>query len=134
MAGLTRQALVISASRFLNQGLMVISPVILVRLLTIEDFGRYREFLIYATVVGNLAGFSLASSLLYFVGLQPAAAWGYVRRVSLSVGATSILAVAGFYLVERFSPQPLIGEGLWPCTRVGCACWVAVAIFDHAPF
>ena len=115
MAGLTRQALVISASRFLNQGLMVISPVILVRLLTIEDFGRYREFLIYATVVGNLAGFSLASSLLYFVGLQPAAAWGYVRRVSLSVGATSILAVAGFYLVERFSPQPLIGEGLWPC-------------------
>ena len=47
MAGLTRQALIVSASRFINQGLMVISPVILVRLLTVQDFGEYREFLMY---------------------------------------------------------------------------------------
>lgn len=115
MAGLTRQALVVSASRFLNQGLMVISPVILARLLTVGDFGIYREFLLYVTVVGNLAAFSLANSLLYFVGLQPAGAWGYVRRVSLSVAGTSLLAVLGFYLFEQLSPKPLIGEGLWPC-------------------
>ena len=34
----------------LNQGLVLISPVILVRLLTVEEFGRYREFLLYAGV------------------------------------------------------------------------------------
>jgi O-antigen/teichoic acid export membrane protein len=75
MSSLTRQALIVSGSRFLNQGLMVISPVILVRLLSVEEFGAYRAFLLYTTLVGNLAAFSLANSLLYFIGLQPQGAW-----------------------------------------------------------
>jgi len=115
VAGLTRQALIVSASRFINQGLMVISPVILVRLLTVQDFGEYREFLMYATVVGNLAAFSLANSLLYFVGLQPAGAWGYVRRIVISLAITSIAACIGFIVVDRLAPVPLIGDALWPC-------------------
>lgn len=115
MASLTRQALIVSASRFINQGLMVISPVILVRLLSVEDFGQYREFLMYATVVGNLAAFSLANSLLYFVGLQPEAAWGYVRRISIALAVSSGVAVTGFALLDRLLPTPLIGPELWPC-------------------
>jgi O-antigen/teichoic acid export membrane protein len=115
MSSLTRQALIVSGSRFLNQGLMVISPVILVRLLSIEEFGAYRAFLLYTTLVGNLAAFSLANSLLYFIGLQPQGAWGYVKRIVLSLAATSALAAIGFVVVNAVLPEPLMREHLWPC-------------------
>lgn len=115
MSSLTRQALIVSGSRFLNQGLMVISPVILVRLLSVEEFGAYRAFLLYTTLVGNLAAFSLANSLLYFVGLQPQGAWGYVKRIVLSIAITSALASIGFVLVNALLPQPLMQDHLWAC-------------------
>ncbi|MCU0759900.1 MAG: oligosaccharide flippase family protein [Steroidobacteraceae bacterium] len=115
MSSLSRQALVVSAARLINQGLMVISPVILVRLLTVQDFGVYREFLLYATLVASIAGFSLPNSLLYFVGLQPEGAWGYVRRIVLACAVSSGLAVVVFALVDRLGPTPLVGELLLPC-------------------
>jgi O-antigen/teichoic acid export membrane protein len=115
VSSLSRQALVVSVARVVNQGLMVISPVILVRLLSVQDFGVYREFLLYATLVASFAGFSLANSLLYFVGLQPEGAWGYVRRVVLASGVSSLLAVAAFALLDRLNPTPLVGDLLLPC-------------------
>jgi O-antigen/teichoic acid export membrane protein len=115
VASLTRQALIVSVSRFVNQGLMVISPVILVRLLSVEDFGEYREFLMYSTLVANLGSFSLQNSLLYFIGLQPGAAWGYVRRISIAVGVSSTIAVVAFAVLDATLPKPLIDDGLWPC-------------------
>ncbi len=48
IAGLVSRTAIISITRFMNQGLVVISPILLVRLLTVEEFGRYREFLLYA--------------------------------------------------------------------------------------
>lgn len=115
MASLTRQALVISAARLLNQGLMVISPLILVRLLAVDDFGLYREFLLYASVVGNLAAFSLPNSLLYFAGREPASAWVFVDRIVIGVGVTSLLAVSGFMALSAVLPEPLVEGRLLLC-------------------
>ncbi len=115
MASLTRQAVIVSLSRFLNQGLMVISPIVLVGIMSVQDFGIYREFLMYATVVGNLAAFSLASSLLYFIGRQPAAAWAYVGRIVLAVAVSSGIACIAFAAVDLLWPGRLIGDALLPC-------------------
>jgi O-antigen/teichoic acid export membrane protein len=115
VASLTRQALVVSAARLLNQGLMVISPLILVRLLAVDDFGLYREFLLYAAVVGNLAVFSLPNSLLYFVGREPASAWVFVDRIVVGVGVTSLLAVSGFMALSAVLPEPLVEGRLLLC-------------------
>ena len=115
VASLTRQALVVSAARLLNQGLMVISPLILVRLLAVDDFGLSREFLLYAAVVGNLAVFSLPNSLLYFVGREPASAWVFVDRIVVGVGVTSLLAVSGFMALSAVLPEPLVEGRLLLC-------------------
>ena len=115
MASLTKQALVISSARLLNQGLMVISPLILVRLLTVDDFGLYREFLLYASVVGNLAAFSFPNSLLYFVGREPGSAWVFVNRIVLGVGVTSLIAVFAFAALSALLPEPLVEGRLVLC-------------------
>lgn len=94
---------------------MVISPLVLVRLLTVEDFGEYREFLLYATVIGNFAAFSFPNSLMYFVGRQPAAAWGYARRVAAAVFMSSVLAVTAFAAFEWVGNHALLGDALLPC-------------------
>ena len=39
----------------MNYGLVLISPMVLVRLLSADDFGRYREFLVYAGLLGGIA-------------------------------------------------------------------------------
>ncbi len=115
MSTLARRAFIVTASRLINQGLMVISPVVLVRLLSVEDFGRYREFLLYTTVLGNLAAFSLPNSLLYFVGRQAGAALGYARRVAISLGVASTLTVLAFWAMDSMLPKPLLEGALLPC-------------------
>ena len=54
IAGLVSRTAIISITRFMNQGLVVISPILLVRLLTVEEFGRYREFLMYAGLLTTI--------------------------------------------------------------------------------
>jgi len=72
MAGIAKQAVVVSMSRFANYGLLLISPIVLVRLLTVGEFGRYREFLVYSSVLASIAAFGIPNSLLYFVPADPA--------------------------------------------------------------
>jgi O-antigen/teichoic acid export membrane protein len=115
MPSLARQAFLVSASRLANQALMVLGPLVLARLLSVADFGRYREFLLYATLLGSAAAFSLPNSLLYFVGRQPAAALGYARRVAFATGVASVATVLVYTAIEALLPRPPLGELLLPC-------------------
>jgi hypothetical protein len=47
MLRVAQQAALLSIARMASFGLMIISPLVLVRFLTVTDFGRYREFLLY---------------------------------------------------------------------------------------
>ena len=96
MARLAKQAVLISLSRIANQALMVISPVVLVRLLSVHEFGRYREFLLYVTLLTAFAAFSINPSLLFFVPSRPDAAAGTIRRslVLVAVSSFTVMAIA----------------------------------------
>jgi len=130
VTSLARQAVVVGASRLLNQGLMVLSPLLLVRLLAVDDFGRYREFLLYATVLGNLAAFSLPNSLLYFVGRQPAGAAGYARRVAIAMAVASLAAACGMAVVDALLPRPALGDMLLPCVAY-VLCFANLDFWEH---
>ena len=71
MAGLGGRVAVLTLSRLASYGLMLIGPIIVARLLTVHDFGRYREFLLYGSLLQACAAFSFRDSLLYFIPTHP---------------------------------------------------------------
>src|SRR6185437_12854038 len=112
MSGVGNRAAILTLSRLANYGLMVISPIILVRLLTVEQFGRYREFLLYASVVQWIAIFSINDSLLYCIPAHPASRWRTVRQTAVLIACTSLITVGGLALLDRAAGGRLVGPML----------------------
>jgi O-antigen/teichoic acid export membrane protein len=110
MAGFARQAFILSLSRMANYGLMIISPVILVRVLSVGDFGRYREFLLYASLLQSIASFSISDSLLYFIPAHPASSWRIVRETAILTAAVSICIIGGFFILDLLTGGALVGR------------------------
>ena len=111
MRGMAHQAAILSVSRIANYGLMIISPIVLVRFLTVTDFGRYREFLLYASLLQTAAYFSLSESLLYFVPLHPASMWRVVRETMFLTAVISLfivgVVVAFHFLIPEDWSDPI---------------------------
>jgi O-antigen/teichoic acid export membrane protein len=101
---------VISVTRLINQGLILVSPIVLVRLLSVEQFGRYREFLLYATVLLSVAAFGINSSLLRFVPDRPHLKWRFVDQAALMTLASSILVTGGALLLDTVFDGKVLGE------------------------
>ena len=83
---------------------------ILVRLLSVEDFGRYREFLVYATVLISIAGFGISSSLLRFVPDDPQRGWRFVDQSALLTLASSIIVTGGAFVLDSLFDGQLLGD------------------------
>jgi O-antigen/teichoic acid export membrane protein len=114
MAGLGGRVAVLTVSRLASYGLMLISPVVVARLLTVHDFGRYREFLLYASLLQGCAAFSIRDSLLYFIPAHPQSPWRVVRQSALLTAVTSALTVLVLYASDRVTGGALTGEYLLP--------------------
>ena len=113
MAPLAHRAAYLSLARLANYGLMLVSPIVLARVLSVEDFGRYREFLLYGTVLQSLGGFAICDSLLYFIPAHPDSQWRIVRQTTvLTFCATLITSIAlvGFDLATGGA---VVGPYLW---------------------
>jgi O-antigen/teichoic acid export membrane protein len=139
MRGLAHQAALLTVSRLANYGLMIISPIILVRFLTVDDFGRYREFLLYASLVQTAAGFSISESLLYFVPLYPASIWRVVRETAYLTAFVSLLTVSVVIVTHLLIPTGLVGPYLVPVVLyvllfVNLDWWESFWIATHRPF
>ncbi len=61
----------LASARLLNQALALLSPLLLVRLLDIVDYGRYRQFMALAVLITSLGGFALAANLTYLLARSP---------------------------------------------------------------
>jgi O-antigen/teichoic acid export membrane protein len=106
--GLTGRAVAISATRLMNYGLLLISPMVLVRLLSPEDFGRYREFLVYVTMLAGISGFGINSSLLRFVPDNPRQTWRFVNHAVVMTFFSSLLVTGSALLLNDIMQGRLI--------------------------
>jgi O-antigen/teichoic acid export membrane protein len=98
----------------MNQGLLLISPVLLTRMLSVEEFGQYREFLLYATVLDVIAGYNINSSLLRFVAHQPEHRHQFVQQALIMVLSTSALVIAGTAVLNWIFAGALVGNYMLP--------------------
>ena len=114
MAGVGNRAAILTLSRLANYGLMLISPIILVRLLSVAQFGRYREFLLYASVVQSIAAFSIGDSLLYCIPANPSSRWRTVRQTVVLIACSTLITVTGLALLDRVSGGRVVGSLLLP--------------------
>lgn len=98
----------------MNYGLVLISPMILVRLLSVEDFGRYREFLVYTTLLGGIAAFGINSSLLRFVPGHPDSYWRFVNQAALMTLASSVVVAGAMLALDAALGGKVVGEYALP--------------------
>lgn len=114
VSGVGNQAAILTLARLANYGLLIISPVILVRMLSVAQFGSYREFLLYATLLNTLAIFQIGASLLYFIPAEPHCRWRVVRQTALLLACSSIVVVAATAAIDRAAGGRLVGHFLLP--------------------
>jgi O-antigen/teichoic acid export membrane protein len=114
MTVLAGRAIVLSITRITNYGLMLISPVILVRLLPVAEFGRYREYLLYVSVLVAFATFSIYESQLYFIPAWLKHRWQVIRQTTVLVACSSTLVVAATIIVDLLLKGSLVGKFVWP--------------------
>ena len=98
----------------MNQGLVVISPILLVRLLTVEEFGHYREFLLYAGLLTTICAFGINNSLLYFIPSRPQSVRQMVRQATLMTFGTSVLVVGITLLADLIAGGAILGAVALP--------------------
>src|SRR5262245_10855672 len=110
VGGLARRAGIIATARFANQALIVLSPIILVRLLSVAEFGRYREFLLYVGLLASLGAFGINNSLLYFVPANRDGAWRYVRQAVVLTAVNSIAGAVILIALNALLHGALVGD------------------------
>jgi O-antigen/teichoic acid export membrane protein len=119
--------------------LILISPLILARLLTVADFGRYREFLLYVTVLTGIAAFGISSSLLRFVPRDPVSGWHFVNQsIVLTLVSTTLVGVMTLLLNTIFDGA-LVGQYALPAVIytwmfVNFDFWEALWLAERRPF
>ena len=114
MSALGNRTAILTLSRIANYGLMLISPVFLVRLLSVADFGRYREFLLYGALLQAFAQFSINDSLLYCVPANPASPWRVARQTALLTFCSSSLVVLVLIALDSATSEAIVHGYLWP--------------------
>jgi O-antigen/teichoic acid export membrane protein len=138
MSRLGNQAAVLSMARLANYGLMLLSPMILVRILPVAAFGRYREFLVYTSLLIAFAAFNINDSLLYFIPAHAQSRWRIIQQSTILVACSSFAIVAFAIALDLALKGALIGNFLFPTAIyvllfVNVDFWESSWLADHRP-
>jgi O-antigen/teichoic acid export membrane protein len=93
MASIFRQGIALSVARYVEQVIMLLTPIVLVRTIGPTAFGEYRLFWLLVTTVAVLFNFELPRSLLFFfVRLDSEGRRLYVGQTALFLLAITMIA------------------------------------------
>ncbi len=90
----------------------MLSPLLLVRLLEIADYGRYRQFMVLAMFITSLAGFALSANLNYLIARSPQRQSVDISNTCLLMLAVSIVSALTVVLARQWIVPPEI-ENAW---------------------
>ncbi len=107
----------LASARLLNQALALLSPLLLVRLLEIAEYGRYRQFMATAMFITSLAGFALSANLNYLIARSPQRQSVDISNACLLMFAVSIVSALIVVLARQWIVPAEI-SGVWPLLAV----------------
>ena len=99
MATILIRTIVLSFSRIANQAIVLLSPILLVRILSVEEYGRYQEFLVYAALISPFVTFSAGNSLAYLVPRYPKREQVWITQCIVFVLAFSAIALVAIHFL-----------------------------------
>ena len=102
MSSLFKRTVILVVSRLANQAIVLLSPMLLVRLLPVSEYGMYREFLVYAALVGPFVTFATGNSLVYFLPRFPEKTKVWLTQNILFVAAFSSVAITVLFIAGDF--------------------------------
>ena len=106
MASLLRQGIALSAARYIEQAIMLLTPVVLVRTIGPTAFGEYRLFWLLVTTVALLFAFDMPRSLLFFfVRLDSEGRRLYVGQTVLFLLAITTIAAVLIFVFGNALPS-----------------------------
>lgn len=100
MSSLLSRSVVLALARLTNYLVLLLSPILLVRILEIEVYGQYREFILYALLAATILAFSVGSNILYFVAKDPEHSPAYISNSVMFLLITSTAGLALVYLLR----------------------------------
>lgn len=101
-------------ARLTNQALSFLGPVLMVRLLSVEEYGHYRDFLLYGTLLLPWIQLSLNSSLAYFVPKDPENGRVYLSQVHFFVLCSSCAVTLLVLLFGDHLPSTVVRSYVYP--------------------
>lgn len=106
MASILRQGVALSAARYIEQVIMLLTPVVLVRTIGPTTFGEYRLFWLLVNTVAQLFPFDMPRSLLFFfVRLDSEGRRLYVGQTVLFLLATTMIATLLIFVLGNALPS-----------------------------
>ncbi|MCA1854189.1 MAG: TolC family protein, partial [Beggiatoa sp.] len=93
--------LVLAFARLTNYAILLVSPIVFVRILDQHAYGQYREFVVYALALATVLGFSVKTSILYFIPKDPDNERKYVTQTALFIFASSVLGLGILYAIRH---------------------------------
>jgi len=94
LSSLTSRSIILAFARVSNFAVLLFSPVLLVRILDIETYGIYREFVLYALLAVALITPGIKPNLLYFIPLKSQNEKIYVQHTILLLFTISIIVLS----------------------------------------
>src|SRR5688572_10391699 len=100
MSALLGRTAILTLSRISNFAIHLFSPLLLVRILDVTEYGHYQEFMIYAALLTVLCAFAVDSSLTYFLPRNPERERSFVSQTSVLTFAISIACLTALLLMK----------------------------------
>lgn len=113
MSSFVSRGAVLASARLLNQALMLLSPLLLVRLLDIVDYGRYRQFMAVAMLLTSLSGFALTANLTYLLARTPERASVDITKTAMLMLCVATLSALVVVIGHRWIVPPEIEDSWW---------------------
>jgi O-antigen/teichoic acid export membrane protein len=94
------RAIILIFSRLTNSLVLLVSPIFLVRLLKIEQYGQYREFILFSMLFINIFSFAIQYNLIYFISKNPDKEKQLVSNTAIMLFFSSVIGIGTIMLIK----------------------------------